>query len=168
MTTPPTAPVDETPQPAQPAEPAEPAEPTAHQPWGNGHPAPAEPSRLRRLGRRVGGPLLLVALITGGLVIAGQAGKSEPEAAQVGSCVHDLGGGGKPKMELVGCSKPTADYKVTKVVHDGEAKHACDTEPEDVFGSYSEERRSSIVILCLALNPERPGGPADLPSWPAQ
>ncbi|MFD8787480.1 hypothetical protein [Kitasatospora sp. NPDC059599] len=158
MTTPPTAPVDETPQPAQPA---------AQEPWGAGVPAPDQPSRLRRNLRRVGGPLLLVALISAGLLVAGQMSKSEPEAAQVGSCVHDLGNGTKPKMELVDCSKPTADYKVTKVVHDGEAKHACDTEPDDVFGSYSEERRSSIVILCLALNPARPGGPADLPSWPA-
>ncbi|MFF7990793.1 hypothetical protein ACFZDG_13520 [Kitasatospora xanthocidica] len=158
MTTSPTAPVDDTQQPA---------DPTAQGPWGAGSPAPAEPSRFRKIRRRVGGPLLLVALIIGGLVIAGQARKSEPAAAQVGSCVHDLGNGTKPKMELVDCSKSTADFKVTKVVHDGDAKHACDTEPEEVFGSYSEERRSSIVILCLALNPTRPGGPAPLPSWPA-
>ncbi|MER7585279.1 hypothetical protein [Kitasatospora sp. NPDC097691] len=159
MTTPPTTPVDETPQPAEPA---------AQQPWGAGTPAPEQPSRGRRLARRVGGPLLLVALIAGGLIVSNYMSKSEPEAAQVGNCVHDLGGGGKPKMELVDCSKPTADYKVTKVVHDGDAKHACDTEPDEVFGSYSEERRSSIVILCLALNPTRPGGPASLPTWPEQ
>ncbi|RKT19711.1 hypothetical protein BX285_4180 [Streptomyces sp. 1114.5] len=159
MTTPPTAPVDETPTPA---------EPLAQEPWGAGRPAPAEPSRLRRIGRRVGGPLLLVALIIGGLVVAGMAGKSDPEAAKAGDCVHDLGGGGsKPKMEIVDCTKATADFKVTKVVHDGDAKHACDSEPEEVFGSYSEERRSTIVVLCLALNADRPGGPAPLPSWPA-
>ncbi len=117
----------------------------------------------------MGGPLLLVALIIGGLLVAGQAGKSDPEAAKAGDCVHDLGGGGsKPKMEIVGCTKPNADFKITKVVHDGDAKHACDTEPEDVFGSYSEERRSTLVVLCLALNAERPGGPAPLPNWPEQ
>ncbi|MFJ8623983.1 hypothetical protein ACIRD3_14190 [Kitasatospora sp. NPDC093550] len=167
MTTPPTAPVDATPNPAE--NPAEhPAAPLAQEAWGAGQPVPAEPSRFRKIARRVGGPLLLVALITGGLVIAGQAGKSEPAAAEAGSCVHDLGHGSKPKMELVDCTKPNADFKVTKVVHSGDAKHACDTEPEEVFGSYSEERRSSIVILCLALNQQRPGGPASLPSWPEQ
>ncbi|MFE6054400.1 hypothetical protein ACFQ6N_26910 [Kitasatospora sp. NPDC056446] len=160
MTTPPTTPVDETPKPA---------EPLAQEPAGTEPPAPAGPTRLRRIATRVGGPLLLVALMSGGLLVSNYMSKSEPEAAKAGDCVHDLGGSGsKPKMELVACTKPTADFKVTKVVHDGDAKHACDTEPEDVFGSYSEERRSTVVILCLALNADRPGGPAELPNWPAQ
>ncbi|MFH8381621.1 hypothetical protein ACH4E7_11835 [Kitasatospora sp. NPDC018058] len=159
MTTPPLPAVDDTPKPAEPLTP---------EPENHGLPAPAEPSRLRRLGKRVGGPLLLVALMAGGLIVSGNISKSEPAASKAGDCVHDIGDGKKPKMEIVACTKPNADYKVTKVSHDGSAQHACDSEPEDVFGSYSEERNTTVVILCLALNTERPGGPAPLPNWPGE
>ncbi|MBD0690713.1 hypothetical protein [Streptomyces sp. CBMA123] len=157
MTTPPLPAVDDTPQPAEPLTPESPHHEL---------PAPADPSRLRRLGKRVGGPLLLVALLTGAMVAVGNAGKSEPAAAKVGDCVHDLGGGSKPNMELVDCTKPNADFKITKVTHDGSDPHPCESEPENVFGSYSEERQATIFTLCLSLNAGRPGGPAPLPNWP--
>ncbi|KJS53597.1 hypothetical protein [Streptomyces rubellomurinus] len=148
---------------------ADATQPAAQQPEHPALPTPAQPSRLRRFGRRAWGPALFVVLVAGALTVAGFAEKSEPAAAQAGDCVHDLGNGTKPKMELVDCTKPNADFKVTKVVHDEHDKHPCDSEPDEVFGSYTEERRSSIVTLCLAVNTARPGGPIkDLPSWPAE
>ncbi|MFF9646091.1 hypothetical protein [Kitasatospora aureofaciens] len=37
----------------------------------------------------------------------------------------------------------------------------------EVFGSYTQTRGSTSVVLCLALNTDRPGGPVPLPNWPA-
>ncbi|MEU6236721.1 hypothetical protein [Kitasatospora sp. NPDC047058] len=133
-----------------------------------GEPAdPAEPSRRRRFGSRVWAPLLLVVGCAAALFVVGLVSKSDPAAAKAGDCVREFGGAASPKMEIVACTKPDANYKVIEVFHDGARTHPCDSVlGKGVFGSYSEERRSSIVTICLGLNGDRPGGPPDdIPTW---
>ncbi|GAA2787304.1 LppU/SCO3897 family protein [Kitasatospora aburaviensis] len=132
-------------------------------------PDPGEPSRARRFGSRVWGPLLVVTGATAALLLAGQAGKSEPAAAQDGDCVHELGSGPSARMGIVDCTKPEADYKVIKVLRAGHSSDPCQWQGFGVFGSYTETRRSGTVTLCLGLNGDRPGGPLDdIPAWAKQ
>ncbi|MFJ9841508.1 hypothetical protein ACIRYZ_13725 [Kitasatospora sp. NPDC101155] len=127
---------------------------------------PTSPSRLRRFGKAVRAPLILVSLATAGLLVSGQLSKSEAQAAKAGDCTHTLDTGSKASMEIVSCTKPEAQYKVVKAIRDEGQYRPCEAEGPEVFGSYTEKRTSTVVILCLALNTERPGGPVPLPNWP--
>ncbi|MFF2149058.1 hypothetical protein [Kitasatospora sp. NPDC058190] len=127
---------------------------------------PTSSSRLRRFGKAVRAPLILVALATAGLLVSGQLSKSEAQAAKAGDCMHALDTGPKADMEIVSCTKPEAQYRVVKAVRDDSQYRPCEAEGPEVFGSYTEKRTSTVVILCLALNTDRPGGPVPLPNWP--
>ncbi|WP_406209871.1 hypothetical protein OH807_39600 [Kitasatospora sp. NBC_01560] len=130
-------------------------------------PEEAGPSRGRRFGSRLWGPLLLVAGCAAALFVAAQASKEEPAAASAGSCLHALGTSASSRMTVVDCTKAEAEYKVIQVFRDATHAHPCDSVLGlGVFGSYTEERKSSIVTLCLGLNGDRPGGPIDdIPVW---
>ncbi len=84
------------------------------------------------------------------LFAANYFSKDDPRAAQPGNCVHDSGSDSKPDVTVVDCTASNAEFKVLKVVHSPDEKE-CDTEP-DLVATYSEERTSSIVILCLGEN----------------
>ncbi|MFD5465376.1 hypothetical protein ACFWIQ_21480 [Kitasatospora sp. NPDC127059] len=124
------------------------------------------PSRLRRLGKAVRAPLALIALATVGVLVAGWLSRTEADVARVGDCLHDRGIASRPYLQIVGCTRHEAQYKVTKVIRDTSRDGSCEAEGPEVFGSYTQKRSTSVVVLCLALNADRPGGPVPLPNWP--
>ncbi|MFD9692127.1 hypothetical protein ACFWXO_40905 [Kitasatospora sp. NPDC059088] len=127
---------------------------------------PPPSSRLRRFGKAVRAPLIFVALASVGVLVAGQLEETEADVAQVGDCMHDRGVSSRPDLQIVGCSKTDAQYKVAKVIRDSARDGSCEAEGPEVFGSWTQKRSTSVVILCLALNTARPGGPVPLPNWP--
>ncbi|MFJ4186544.1 hypothetical protein [Kitasatospora sp. NPDC089509] len=137
----------------------------------NAHLTPSEPppsSRLRRYGKAARAPLALVALATVGLLVAGWLSETAADEAKAGDCLHDLGSGSSPNLQIVGCDRHEAQYKVAEVVRDRTAYRPCEGKGPEVFGSYTQKRSTSVVVLCLALNPDRPGGPVPLPNWPSE
>ncbi|MER7585016.1 hypothetical protein [Kitasatospora sp. NPDC097691] len=135
----------------------------------NPHPTASEPtssSLLRRFGKASRAPLILVALATTGLLVAGWLSTTEADAARVGDCMHDRGVASRADLQIVGCGKPDAQYKVVKVVRDASQYRPCYGEGPEIFGSYTQKRSTSVVVLCLAVNPDRPGGPVQPPNWP--
>ena len=84
------------------------------------------------------------------LFAANYFSKDDPRAAQPGNCVHNSGSDSKPDVTVVDCTASNAEFKVLKVVHSPDEKE-CDAEP-GLVATYSEERTSSIVILCLGEN----------------
>lgn len=112
--------------------------------------AEAAPSKRRWFGPGVRAGLGFVVVAALALFAVAHFSGDDPRTAQVGSCVHNFGSDTAPQVLVVDCKAANADTKVLKVVHSSN-KQECETEP-GLVATYSEERTTSIVILCLGDN----------------
>ncbi|MEU9133362.1 hypothetical protein AB0D08_35615 [Kitasatospora sp. NPDC048540] len=167
MTTPPTPPAADTPADTdQPKPEGRPApqdgvqadgQPTAAQPEPQpyaaypplGHHQPEVPKKKGLKSALIG---VVAVVVAAGLALFAAAYfmKDQPASAKAGDCVHNSGSDTKPDVKVVDCKSANADLKVLKVVHSSNEQE-CDTE-DGVEFTYTEERRSSIFILCLGKN----------------
>ncbi|WP_371497721.1 hypothetical protein OG871_17375 [Kitasatospora sp. NBC_00374] len=146
MTTPSTPQTPQTPSTSPDSQAAEDENVTPQQAFP---PASTEPPRRSRL-RAALTALVLVAAIVAALFVAGYVMRDAPTTAEVGSCVHNAGTDAKPDVSVVDCGAANAEFKVLKVVRTADESQ-CDT-VDGVEASYSEERSSSMFVLCLGRN----------------
>ncbi|GAA2228626.1 MULTISPECIES: LppU/SCO3897 family protein [Kitasatospora] len=97
----------------------------------------------------------------------GGSGSSTSSGAdpQTGDCLHNDGTSFTPKMKVVGCSDPTAEYKVEARVNGTTDDHtACEAYP-DAENTFVHMETGKNYVLCLkSTKPADDGGASSAPS----